>query len=339
MKIFIILISVVLAKSLSADFAPSPAPVGINGNDSLVNPTLVTVDEGAVCLAGNPAAYYYSKGFGRGSKNWIVYLRGGGWCSGFADCLAYIDRKGVNENPTPITFDYIFSNQKEKNPDFFNWNKVIVRYCDASSLTSNSTDKIALLAGSSAGGVATAIYCDRFRGLLPSASRVKCLSDGGYFFLAKNHMSGNQFLSFFEGLTKIQGSKNALPESCTARLSAELCFFPPNFLADIETPIFFSISAFDKIEIQYTLGIDFENCIVGRNCTSKQLKALQDLRAELLSVLPNDSKNGLVITSPFGHTRLFDPSCVVPSDEEMEEGTKTVSYEGVVGGQAIARVV
>nr|GMC58611.1 pectin acetylesterase 8-like [Ipomoea batatas] len=75
MKLFIILITVVLAKGLSADFAPSPAPVGINGNDSLVNPTLVTVDEGAVCLAGNPAAYYYSKGFGRGSKNWIVYLR------------------------------------------------------------------------------------------------------------------------------------------------------------------------------------------------------------------------------------------------------------------------
>nr|GMC61390.1 pectin acetylesterase 8-like [Ipomoea batatas] len=276
MKLFIILITVVLAKGLSADFAPSPAPAG---NDSLVNPTLVTVDEGAVCLAGNPAAYYYSKGFGRGSKNWIVYLRGGGWCSGFADCLAYIDRKGVNKDPTPITFDYIFSNQKEKNPDFFNWNKVIVRYCDASSFTSNSTDKIgnttlyfrgarifraiteellclgmgnarnALLAGSSAGGVATAIYCDRFRGLLPSASRVKCLSDGGYFFLAKNHKSGNQFLSFFEGLTKIQGSKNALPESCTARLSAELCFFPQNFWADIETPIFFLMLAFDEIEV------------------------------------------------------------------------------------------
>ncbi|XP_019150658.1 PREDICTED: pectin acetylesterase 8-like [Ipomoea nil] len=169
----------------------------------------------------------------------------------------------------------------------------------------------AILAGSSAGGVATTIYCDRFRGLLPSASRVKCLSDGGYFFLAKNHSQRNQFLSYFKGLTKIQGSKPALPESCTTRLSAELCFFPPKLWANIETPIFFLMSAFDQIEIQYTLGEDFDStCITGRNCSSNQLKAMQDLRSELLTVLPNggkNSKNGLLITSPFAHTRLFGP--------------------------------
>ncbi|XP_019150657.1 PREDICTED: pectin acetylesterase 8-like isoform X2 [Ipomoea nil] len=347
MKIFIILISVVvvLAGGSSADLAPSLAR-RINGNHSLVNPTLVTIDRGAVCLHGNPATYYYSKGFGKGSKNWIVYLPGGGWCSDFANCNAYIKNKGVGTDPKPITFGYIFSNEKQKNPDFFNWNRVVVRYCDASSFTSNSkiTDengdtiylrgarifkavmeellglgmgnaRNAILAGSSAGGVATAIYCDRFRGLIPSASRVKCLSDGGYFFLAKNHSQGNQFLSYFEALTKIQGSKTALPESCTTKLSAELCFFPPNLLANIKTPIFFFMSEFDRVQIEYTLGKDFVTCIEQRNCSSNQLKAMQDLRTELLPVLPNggkNSKNGLLITSPFAHTRLFDPSWYFP---------------------------
>lgn len=38
-----------------------------------------------------------------------------------------------------------------------------------------------LLAGCSAGGLAVILHCDRFRGLFPSSTRVKCLSDGGLF--------------------------------------------------------------------------------------------------------------------------------------------------------------
>ncbi|CAH9077035.1 unnamed protein product [Cuscuta europaea] len=98
--------------------------------------------------------------------------------------------------------------------------------------------KNALLAGSSAGGVATTIHCDRFRSLFPPTSRVKCLCDGGYFFLVKNHTRGNMFLSMFEGLIKLHKSKNALPKSCTTKLSAKLCFFPPNLQNDVKTPIF-----------------------------------------------------------------------------------------------------
>ncbi|XP_019150659.1 PREDICTED: pectin acetylesterase 7-like [Ipomoea nil] len=105
----------------------------------------------------------------------------------------------------------------------------------------------ALLVGSSAGGVATAIYCDRFRRHFSNTSRVKCLSDGGYFFLSKKHHQENTFLSMFDGLIKLHGSKNALPTSCTSRLSPEMCFFPQNLQADIQTPIFFLMSAFDRI--------------------------------------------------------------------------------------------
>ena len=39
----------------------------------------------------------------------------------------------------------------------------------------------ALLSGCSAGGLATIIHCDEFRGLFPVTSRVKCLSDAGLF--------------------------------------------------------------------------------------------------------------------------------------------------------------
>ncbi|KAI3713865.1 hypothetical protein L1987_72452 [Smallanthus sonchifolius] len=39
----------------------------------------------------------------------------------------------------------------------------------------------ALLLGSSAGGLASILHCDKFKAVFPSSSRVKCFSDAGYF--------------------------------------------------------------------------------------------------------------------------------------------------------------
>lgn len=39
----------------------------------------------------------------------------------------------------------------------------------------------ALLSGCSAGGLASILKCDEFRGLFSSRTKVKCLSDGGLF--------------------------------------------------------------------------------------------------------------------------------------------------------------
>ncbi|CAH9106183.1 unnamed protein product [Cuscuta epithymum] len=237
-----------------------------------------------------------------------------------------------------MPFNAILSSNKENNPEFFDWNKVAIRYCDASSFTGNSeittpsgtklyfrgrvvfaaamqellqkgmgNAKNALLVGGSAGGVATTIYCDRFRNLFPSSSRVKCFCDGGYFFLSKDHIQGNGFLSMFEGLVTLHRSKDVLPESCTARLNAELCFFPPNLQEDIKTPIFFLMSAFDRVQIQYTLSMDLTHCVKNLSCTPTQIKASQDLRLELLTVLPKQSKTsskGFLVTSPFAHTQV-----------------------------------
>nr|GMD85708.1 pectin acetylesterase 8-like [Ipomoea batatas] len=95
---------------------------------------------------------------------------------------------------------------------FFNWNKVLITYCDGGSFTGDTEtvyngtklsfrgERIfnavmqellqkgmgmaenALLLGSSAGGIATTLHCDGFRQLIPNACRVKCLSDAAYFF-------------------------------------------------------------------------------------------------------------------------------------------------------------
>nr|GMD86578.1 pectin acetylesterase 8-like [Ipomoea batatas] len=65
--------------------------------------------------------------------------------------------------------------------------------------------KNAILAGSSAGGVATIIHCDRFRSHLPKDARVKCLSDSAFFLHDRESLQGEKrFDRIFEGLVGFQ---------------------------------------------------------------------------------------------------------------------------------------
>ncbi|XP_019166135.1 PREDICTED: pectin acetylesterase 8-like [Ipomoea nil] len=171
--------------------------------------------------------------------------------------------------------------------------------------------KNALLAGSSARGIAATLYCDRFRGLLPNACRVKCLSDAAYFFPSRRFKDdGDLFIPYFKGLIAQHGSVNSLPKSCTSRLSPYLCFFPQNVQQDIKTPIFFLMSAFDKVQINYIFPKHKETitaCLHSQNCSTEMIKAMQELRLELLSVLPkqdNTSSRGILITSETVHEQI-----------------------------------
>ncbi|CDY57270.1 BnaA03g59580D [Brassica napus] len=96
-----------------------------------------------------------------------------------------------------------------ENPDFYNCNRVKVRYCDGGSFSGDSENKAAklqfrgkriwlaateelmakgmrqakqaLLSGCSAGGLAAILRCDDFGNMFYPSTRVKCLSDAGFF--------------------------------------------------------------------------------------------------------------------------------------------------------------
>ncbi|GMN58682.1 hypothetical protein TIFTF001_027770 [Ficus carica] len=169
-------------------------------------------DRGAFCLDGSVPGYHFQKGFGSGSPNWLLHIEGGGWCNTIESCLFrkntalgssnYMDRR--------VRFSGILSNDPSENPDFFNWNKVKIRYCDGASLSGHPETELktggklffrgqliwevlmdellsiglskaqqALLSGCSAGGLATLIHCDDFRKRLPQDVTAKCLADAG----------------------------------------------------------------------------------------------------------------------------------------------------------------
>ncbi|RAL45041.1 hypothetical protein DM860_003800 [Cuscuta australis] len=77
------------------------------------------------------------------------------------------------------------------------------------------------------------------------------------------------------------------------------------------------MSEFDFIETSYTTGLGksyYDVCVNAKNCSSTQIKIMQDLRKELLDVLPKESNassttpNGFLILSNPAHTHLLQPT-------------------------------
>ncbi|XWS46363.1 hypothetical protein CRYUN_Cryun14cG0058800 [Craigia yunnanensis] len=175
------------------------------GANSLMVPlTLIqgAASKGAVCLDGTPPGYHLDRGFGSGANSWLIQLEGGGWCNNIRTCVfrKTTPRGSSNFMAKQINFTGILSNKAEENPDFYNWNRVKLRYCDGASFAGegqNERKRIwsaameefmtkgmqnaeqALLSGCSAWGLASILHCDEF--LFPKTTKVKCLSDAGLF--------------------------------------------------------------------------------------------------------------------------------------------------------------
>ncbi|XP_037416307.1 pectin acetylesterase 5-like isoform X3 [Triticum dicoccoides] len=98
-------------------------------------------EKGAVCLDGTPPGYHLQRGSGDGSGSWLVHLEGGGWCSTLKDCSGRrMSVLGSSKFMKPLQFagHGIFDSDEIYNPDFYNWNKVYVRYCDGASFAGDA---------------------------------------------------------------------------------------------------------------------------------------------------------------------------------------------------------
>ncbi|KAF0892314.1 hypothetical protein E2562_014873 [Oryza meyeriana var. granulata] len=241
------------------------------------------VSKEAVCLDGSPPVYHFSPGSGAGANNWLVHMEGGGWCSNAVECSVRKGNfRGSSKFMRPLSFSGILGGSQKYNPDFYNWNRVKIRYCDGSSFTGDvetvetstnlhyrgarvwnaiiedllargmSKAQNALLSGCSAGGLAAILHCDRFRDLLPATAKVKCFSDAGYFVDGKD-ITGNNFVrTFYKDVVNLHGSAKNLPASCTSKLSPDMCFFPQNVVPTLRTPLFILNAAYDAWQVNFS---------------------------------------------------------------------------------------
>ncbi|CAO2838831.1 unnamed protein product [Amaranthus hypochondriacus] len=221
-------------------------------------------------------------------------------------------------------FNGILSNNISQNPDFYNWNRIKLRYCDGASFAGNSKfdngtslmyfrgQKIwqaiifdllpkglanaekALLSGCSAGGLATFLHCDSFTKFLPRNATVKCLSDAGFFMDIPDIANENTSRTFYNNLITLQGVEQNLDKNCTSTLEdPKLCFFPQHLLGFIKTPFFILNTAYDVYQLNHILvppsadprGL-WNHCKLNiSTCTPPQIQTLQDFRQNMFEAL------------------------------------------------------
>ncbi|KAK9077771.1 hypothetical protein SSX86_006109 [Deinandra increscens subsp. villosa] len=212
-----------------------------------------------------------------------------------------------------------------KGAEFYNWNRVYMRYCDGSSFTGDveEVDQVyanglyfrgarvfnaiveelmsigmkdaqnALLSGCSAGGLAAILNCDKFRGYFSSSTRVKCVPDAGYFGHVKDLSGEYQFEQYYDKVVTLHGSAKNLPSGCTSNMKPGLCFYPQYAMPYVKTPVFVVNSAYDVWQVFNILASnetdpngEFNNCKMDLDeCSATQLKRLEDFRMEFLGAV------------------------------------------------------
>ncbi|XP_022682149.1 pectin acetylesterase 5 isoform X2 [Setaria italica] len=314
----------VMLLALAALSCSSPVAVAA-GSPEVVELTLLAnaQEKGAVCLDGSPPGYHLRRGFGSGAHNWLIYLQGGAWCNTTQSCS---ERKrsslGSSKFMRALKFSGILSNDHLENPDFYDWNIVVVRYCDGASFAGDAEgedldgtklffrglriweaviDELmgkgmdiaqqALLTGCSAGSLAALLHCDNFRGRFPQEVAVKCLSDAGFFIDVKDLSGERSMRSLINGVVHLQNVREVLPKDCLQNKDPTECFFASELIKSISTPTFILNSDYDSWQIRNVLAPSgsypqqaWSSCKADiRNCSSTQIDVLHGFKNKLVS--------------------------------------------------------
>ncbi|KAJ8620375.1 hypothetical protein MRB53_028904 [Persea americana] len=307
---------------------------------------------GALCLDGSLPAYHLHRGSGSGANNWLIHLEGGAWCNNIRTCVSRKNSAFGSSNymDKEVSFTGILSNKPEENPDFFNWNRVKLRYCDGASFLGDDQNKDAelifqgqriwlagmeelmskgmsdasqaLLSGCSAGGLASILHCDKFRELFPSSVKVKCLSDAG-LFLDVIDISGRRTLrSTFDGVVKLQNVQKNLPNICTSHMDPTWCFFPENSVANIKTPLFLLNAAYDSWQLEESLAPK------SADPNDSSFSRLQESMLNAIKDFLVLNQSGLYINSHFIHCLTEDQGIWFSDNSPVLEGKRIAQSVG-----------
>ncbi|KFK43264.1 hypothetical protein AALP_AA1G101100 [Arabis alpina] len=342
----------------------------VDANVLVVGLTLVqaAAAKGAVCLDGSVPGYHLYRGYGSGANSWIIQLQGGAWCDSIKNCQ---NRKwsgfgSSTKMEKQLNFTGILSNKATENPDFYNWNKVKVRYCDGASFSGDSENKAAklqfrgkriflavmddlmakgmrqakqaLLNGCSAGGLSSILRCDDFNSLFPSTTKVKCMSDAGFFMDAVDISGGHSLRRMYSGVVNTQDLQNTLPRTCLNHLDPTSCFFPQNIINQVKTPLFILNSGFDAWQIGNSIAPpsadpsgSWHDCSFKFRCNPAQKKVLEGFRLSMLNALKTflmSRKNGVFINSAWAHCQAERQDLWFPTNSQ---GRKDKGIAVVVG--------
>ncbi|EEE51363.1 hypothetical protein OsJ_32380 [Oryza sativa Japonica Group] len=216
-------------------------------------------------------------------------------------------------------FSGLLSNDPDMNPDFYNWNRVKLRYCDGGSFAGDSE----LRNGSSVlyfrgQRIWDAIISDLLPKGLAKAQKASELALLPLFLTSseffRDDITGNNTVEpFFRSLVALQGAEKNLNKDCLSSTDYPYqCFFPQYILPYIRTPYFILNSAYDVYQFHHNFvhpSCDpkgqWSHCKSDPGaCSTSQIATLQGLRNAMLTALKpfqNEQGVGMFINSCFAH--------------------------------------
>lgn len=244
---------------------------------------------GAVCLDGTDAGFYYAPAADASKhSSWQLYFEGGGWCYDEMDCWGRSNGDlGSSTNwPETVGAGGMLSDNCTVNPDFCNFHRVYMKYCDGDSFSGNRNDAVVvkgkplyfrghrilqavlatlvsdyglssatevLLTGCSAGGLATFLHADyvhnQLRSVAPKLVKYKAAPISG-FFLDHDTVEGKDVyatqMAYIFHLANASGGVNSECIATTPAKEAWKCNFAEKAYEFTSSPIMPLNSALDS---------------------------------------------------------------------------------------------
>eukprot|EP00928_Gymnodinium_smaydae_P056997 TRINITY_DN40272_c0_g1_i1.p1 TRINITY_DN40272_c0_g1~~TRINITY_DN40272_c0_g1_i1.p1 ORF type:complete len:464 (+),score=56.73 TRINITY_DN40272_c0_g1_i1:100-1491(+) len=249
---------------------------------------------GAVCLDGSDAAFYFSPAKNPAyAQKWQIALEGGGWCISPQDCYNRTKNKlGSNQFwGETIGMQGIYSDNCTVNPDFCNFNRVLVPYCDGASFAGDQEEplevngkkiyfrgrrifdavidtlltmglaraKEVMFSGFSAGGLAALIHADRFHGRLRDLEASELQKFGvvplSALFLGQANVYGDEvYPEQMQYVHQLQNTGGSLDETCAANFSEHerwRCMLGIEAYQFVDSPVFVINSNVDQWALSF----------------------------------------------------------------------------------------
>lgn len=319
---------------------------------------------GARCLDGTMGGFYWKQGTELASV--VVHLEGGGWCYDEQDCLARSKTpigSSLSWEPTGVPgmdggAHGLLSFDSTQNPDFFNWTKFHLNYCDGASYAGSGSTSVdgkplyfrgaaildafidellsngnlshggrLIVGGTSAGGLATYLHLDHFRKRMPATVNVVGMPDAGFFLDTPDLAGANLFTTRMKYVSKMQNVSGHVNQGCLAANPAAdewKCFMAEYTAPFITTPFFALQSAYDSWQMDNVLVLPCARDLA--TCTKRQKTAFLGFRDQVLERMKP------VLALP--DVGVWLSSCYLHGQQDIRGHWNTLTIAGVTAAQA-----
>ena len=259
----------------------------------------------ARCLDGSPYGIYHAPGFSTGLNKVIISFWGGGLCGGrtkeafFSDCVSRSQTNLGSSNPWDRIAYYksgSLSGLESESPNFFNWNRFDLPYCDGSFHQGHISDPVSfngtelyfrgvmnvrtalnyitsvidfktidllVVAGGSTGGYATFTWSEHISAMIKEFNpntKVIAIPDRGFFVDYYNYMTKDRDYYFQNKLFYEIVNKEIPPltSDCLKEHpgTEDLCLFPEYFVKFVNMPMLLTQSGYDSSNLFETVGLE-----------------------------------------------------------------------------------